>query len=279
MAAPAEKGSITKNSRETASRKKAARAKDTGTTTTASTETKVKSTRKTKATGTTTKKRKATTTTGKVKRNVRRATTDVGDPLAGLKNIGLTEGSTTASGNYTAPVAKYGGTGSIGLVDVGSLQPTDLFSASSNLPYVAPEQFDGEFEKLSGQRRAVTILRENLALVLDLEKAEGDQIKIGIQRQKNATLGIEFQTAQVDTQIAGLVLDGRQIKLEHTDVNNQIAQQRLNQAMGDLNGETQVTQLRAQTWEIKLEGLRVGITEARNALSKKGRELEGSTFN
>lgn len=271
MATSVAKTTVTGKSKDTVARKKTSTKKSSASTDTTATK---KTTRKKKTTKADTTKEKNTAATTNVPGQL-------GVGAGGLDGLlDSVRQKITATGGKVTPIRAESSQIERGhqssFVDIGSLMPGNLYEASSRLPYVDPGQFDTQMEQVSGQLRAVQLLRENLKVINQLTLAEGQQITIRTNQQKNQTLGVRFEQEAVGTQIAQKGLEGKHIELEIAEVGNQITNQRLQQAIGNLNGETEVTQLRTQSWDLKLQGLRAGITEARDKLSQARSQAERS---
>lgn len=89
--------------------------------------------------------------------------------------------------------------------------PSDLLSDSSSLPAKDEATAQKELASIEGKRRTVQVIRANLGLATDLEKAEGDYIDYQIAGANNdiksenlRTKQTELIGAQLHTQIAGV---------------------------------------------------------------------------
>ena len=88
--------------------------------------------------------------------------------------------------------------------------PSDLLSDSSSLPAKDEATAQKELASIEGKRRTVQVIRANLGLATDLEKAQGDYLDYQIAGANNDIKSENLQTkqteligAQLKTQIAG----------------------------------------------------------------------------
>lgn len=89
--------------------------------------------------------------------------------------------------------------------------PSDLLSDSSSLPAKDEATAQKELASIEGKRRTVQVVRANLGLATDLEKAQGDYLDYQISGANNdikseniRTKQTELIGAQLHTQIAGV---------------------------------------------------------------------------
>lgn len=137
--------------------------------------------------------------------------------------------------------------------------PGDLFTASSNVPFISEAEFIERQEKIAGQVRAVKIVQGNLTLIRELQTAEGIGLEGHIIAAKNAVLGEKLITQGV--------------KLQQAQVSTDIDRARLQGLEIDRVGERDSLPLRQESWDMKLEGLRADIDTARNLLAEKRAQL------
>lgn len=140
-----------------------------------------------------------------------------------------------------------------------SYVPSDLFSDSSNVPYTNEGDFEARIERIKGQIRSVLIAQENLSLIKELHKAEGLGIDVNNQRAKNA---IKLETGRTLA-----------VQLQQEETKTSIEQAKLAELNTDLSGYQSQASLKGETWQLKLEGLRIDIDKAKILLERKREEL------
>lgn len=140
-----------------------------------------------------------------------------------------------------------------------SYAPTDLFTDSANIPYIDENDFQARLERVKGQIRSVLIAQENLTLIKELHKAEGIGIDVNNQRAKNA---IKLETGR-----------GLALQLQQEETKTSIEQAKLAELTTDLSGYQSQASLKGETWQLKLEGLRIDIDKAKVLLERKREEL------
>ena len=95
--------------------------------------------------------------------------------------------------------------------DIAQYLPSDLLKDSSSLPATDEASAQAQLSNIEGKRRTVQVIRANIGLATDLEKAQGDFIDYQIAGANNdiksenlRTKQTELIGAQINTEIAGV---------------------------------------------------------------------------
>lgn len=95
--------------------------------------------------------------------------------------------------------------------DIAQYLPSDLLKDSSSLPPTDEASAQAQLSNIEGKRRTVQVIRANLGLATDLEKAQGDFIDYQIAGATNdiktenlRMKQTELLGAQIQTEIAGV---------------------------------------------------------------------------
>lgn len=157
------------------------------------------------------------------------------------------------------PTATAPTTGATAAFRAADYAPSDLFTASSNIPPITEDEFAARQQKIQGQIRAVKVVQSNLTLIRELQTAEGLGLEGQIVAAKNAVLAEKLTT--------------QGIKLSQAQITTDIEKARLQGLEIDRQGERDSLPLRQETWDLKLEGLRADIDQARALLAEKRGQL------
>lgn len=135
----------------------------------------------------------------------------------------------------------------------------DLFTASSSLEPMSEVDREAAKEKIAGQKRRMETVLDNLGLNQLVIRAEG------------AYVGNLIEARKVDTQYQNLKTED--VKFLSAQTKTGIEQAKLTGLQHDLNGETQSAALKAESWQLKLDGLSTDLTHARKLLDHKKEQL------
>ena len=154
--------------------------------------------------------------------------------------------------------------------------PASFWEPSAQIPAIDEATYKERLERVKGQQRAVSIAQENLNLQRQLLKAEGlyvdtqiEGVNTQIKRQELSTIGVKLEQAQVNTQIEQAGLATTRINLQQAQTKTQIESAKLTELQHDANGYQLQSDLKKQTWDLKLEGLRHDLDVASKLLSEK----------
>ncbi len=170
------------------------------------------------------------------------------------------QGNSTPKITATTPKTQSSGS-SINIPEfrASSYLANDLFNVSSSVEPQSEADRETAKQTIAGQKRRIETVIDNLALNRLVIRAEGEYVgnlieatKVDIKRQDLATEGVKLQAAVTKTGIEQAKLTG----LQH-----------------DLKGETRTAELKAESWNLKIEGLEADVNHARQLLDAKKADL------
>lgn len=140
--------------------------------------------------------------------------------------------------------------------------PNSIFEPSDRIPVIDEATYQQRLEKIKGQQRSIGVAQENFKLNRQIIKLEGLAIGNQIESQNNVNLGYDLQVSQVKG------LQGQ------TKVG--IEQAKLAGMQQDLKGYQAELPIKAQLWEVKIEGLQTGLLQAREKLEAQKQDFRAS---
>ena len=140
-----------------------------------------------------------------------------------------------------------------------SERATPTYQVSKGTPYITEADYTQRLEHIRGQIRAEKIHQENAKLTKEVAVAEGLDIQADTQKTKVAIFRKRYETEDV--------------LLQREGVKYSIEGERLAQDKIELAGERQITPLKQQTWNLRIEALKTDVDTAKAMLAQKRQEL------